>query len=37
VESSLMGDGSCCNHGYCFGQWRSKLLHTLTHFFSWEN
>jgi hypothetical protein len=33
VESSLMGDGSCSNHGYCFGQWRSKHPNTFTYLF----
>ena len=32
VESSLMGHGSCSNHGHCFGQWRSKLMHTFYSF-----
>jgi len=33
VESSFMGHGSCSNHGHCFGQWRSKLLHTFNNLF----
>lgn len=32
VESSFMGHGSCSNHGHCFGQWWSKLLHTFNSF-----
>ena len=25
VEPSLMGYGSCCNHGHCTCKWRSKF------------